>query len=331
MALPTQKSEPLPPVSFAAPANGVRPDHAARGGGQSSEAGEDARTDGAKISLANVSVSFATRQGQMTALQDVSLSIRAGEFVCLVGPSGCGKSTLLNLMAGLLRADSGQVCKDGLPITSAGPDRAVIFQEAGLFPWLTAVQNVEFALKSIRDRRERRQRALHYLRMVQLSRFADARPHELSGGMRQRVAIARALALDPDVLLMDEPFAALDAQTRDLLIEEVQRIWLETGKTVVFVTHNVMEAVTLGDRVICMGTRPGCIKQELPISLPRPRLVEDPDTARIARRILENLQDEIAKIVREESDLAEAALGYGGKGAARTGLHPHAGAMGDGI
>lgn len=285
----------------------------------------------AKIRLENVSVRFDTRQGQPAALENVSLSIQAGEFVCLVGPSGCGKSTLLNIIAGLLQADQGEVYKDDLPITKAGPDRAVIFQEAALFPWLTAVQNVEFALKSMRDKKARRAKALAHLQMVHLSRFADSYPHELSGGMRQRVAIARALALDPDVLLMDEPFAALDAQTRDVLIGEVQRIWLETRKTVVFVTHNVMEAVTLGDRVICMGARPGCIKQELNIVLERPRAVEHPDTARFAQRIMANLEDEIAKIVLEESDFVEAERARGRGDDPDRVLYPHTNTMGDGI
>jgi NitT/TauT family transport system ATP-binding protein len=285
----------------------------------------------AKIRLEKVSVTFTTRQGSVQALQEIDLSIRPGEFVCLVGPSGCGKSTLLNIIAGLLRAESGTVSKDGQAITGPGPDRAVIFQESALFPWLTAAQNVEFALKYVRDKRQRRALAREYLAKVHLSRFADSHPHELSGGMRQRVAIARALALDPDVLLMDEPFAALDAQTRDLLIDEVQRIWLETRKTILFVTHNVMEAVTLGDRVVCMGTRPGCIKQELPVLLERPRVVEDPDTARIAARIVANLKDEIAKIVQEESDFVEAELARRGESGSDRVLHPNAGIMGDGI
>ena len=285
----------------------------------------------AKIRMESVNVQFATRQGTLPVLQDVSLSISPGEFVCLVGPSGCGKSTLLNIIAGLLRANSGQVYKDERAIIGPGPDRAVIFQEAGLFPWLSAVQNVEFALKSVRNRRERRERAMEHLKRVQLSRFADSHPHELSGGMRQRVAIARALALDPDVLLMDEPFAALDVQTRDILIAEVQRIWLETRKTIVFVTHNVMEAVTLGDRVFCMGTRPGYIKQELPVTLDRPRMVEDPDTARIAQHILAHLKDEIAKIVQEESDYAEKERANRGEGDHGRVLYPHTNTMGDGI
>jgi NitT/TauT family transport system ATP-binding protein len=284
-----------------------------------------------KIRLEQVSVDFAARNGVVTALRDVDLSIQTGELVCLVGPSGCGKSTLLNVIAGLLPVGTGTVSKDGIPISGPGPDRAVIFQEAALFPWLSAVQNVEFALKHIRDKRARRERARGYLQMVHLSRFADSHPHELSGGMRQRVAIARALAMDPDVLLMDEPFAALDAQTRDILIDEVQRIWLETRKTIVFVTHNVLEAVTLGDRVISMGTRPGRIKQDLPIQLPRPRIVEDPDTARIARYVLDDLKDEIAKIVQEESDLAEAEAPHRREAGSGAVLYPGTGVMGDGI
>jgi NitT/TauT family transport system ATP-binding protein len=285
----------------------------------------------AKLRLQGINMSFASRQGRVEALKDVDLTIYPGEFVCLVGPSGCGKSTLLNIIAGLIRPDSGEALKDGKPITGAGPDRAVIFQDAALFPWLTAVQNVEFALKHIRDKRERRQRAMDHLQTVHLGRFASSHPHELSGGMRQRVAIARALALDPDVLLMDEPFAALDAQTRDLLIDEVQRIWLAMRKTVVFVTHNVLEAVTLADRVICMGARPGCIKEELPVNLARPREVESPDTARIARTILNSLQDEIAKIAQEESDYAEADRARNGDVNTGRILHPTSGTMGDGI
>lgn len=284
-----------------------------------------------KLVVENVNVAFSARGGEVQVLRDVSLSIKAGEFVCLVGPSGCGKSTLLNVIAGLRQADSGRVSMDGKPIVEAGPDRAVIFQEAALFPWLSARQNVEFALKHVSDRRERRAKAIGYLQMVHLTRFADSYPHQLSGGMRQRVAIARALAQDPDVLLMDEPFAALDSQTRDVLIDEMQRIWQETGKTIVFVTHNVMEAVTLGDRVICMGTRPGCIKQDIHVELARPRMVEDPDTARIARSINKHLQTEIAKIVQEESDLAEADSTRTRQGRSDDVLYSASGDMGDGI
>lgn len=285
-----------------------------------------------RIRLEAVDVDFISRRGTTAALKNIDLSIREGEFVCLVGPSGCGKSTLLNVIAGLQKANTGSVTMDGKPISGPGPDRAVIFQEAALFPWLTAVQNVEFAIKAqIPDKKARRNAALEQLSMVHLTRFADSYPHELSGGMRQRVAIARALALNPDILLMDEPFAALDAQTRDLLLDEVQRIWQSTGKTVLFVTHNVMEAVTLGDRVICMGTRPGTIKQEIAVSLPRPRAVEDPDTARLAQRIMTHLRDEIQKIAQEESDHAATLQSYARSGDPGDIRDPLANTMGDGI
>ncbi len=267
----------------------------------------------AKIRLEHISKTFTSREGNAAVLSDVSLTINPGEFVCLVGPSGCGKSTLLNIIAGLLKQDAGSARMDGSDIIGAGPERAVIFQEAGLFPWLTAVQNVDFALNRVKNKKQRRELARQHLQTVQLSRFSDLYPHELSGGMKQRVAIARALALEPDVLLMDEPFAALDAQTRNLLIDEIQRIWLETKKTVVFVTHNVMEAVTLADRVICMGARPGCIKEELLIDLPRPRVLESPETARFAQIIMKSLQDEILKTVQEESDHAETDRTRGNK------------------
>jgi NitT/TauT family transport system ATP-binding protein len=253
--------------------------------------------DGARqprLLLDNIRVDFNAQHGPVEALAGISLRIEPGEFVCIVGPSGCGKSTLVGVIAGFVRPSRGTVLMDGMPVKGAGPNRAVIFQEAALFPWLSAVQNVEFALKHVRDRRERRRRAMRHLEMVHLSRFAHAHPHELSGGMRQRVAIARALALEPEVLLMDEPFAALDAHTRDLLIQEVQRIWQETRQTVLMVTHNVLEAVTLADRVICMATRPGRIKQDIRIDLPRPREVESPETSRIAQLILAGLRDSFA-------------------------------------
>ena len=286
----------------------------------------------ARIQLEAVNVQFTTRNGTTAALQNIDLTIREGEFVCLVGPSGCGKSTLLSVIAGLQKANSGSALMDGKPITGPGPERAVIFQEAALFPWLTAAQNVEFALKQrIRNKKERREAAIEHLSTVHLARFADSYPHELSGGMRQRVAIARALSLNPEILLMDEPFAALDAQTRDLLLAEVQRIWQSTGKTILFVTHNVMEAVTLGDRVICMGTRPGTIKQEIAVSLPRPRAVEHPDTARLAQRIMTHLRDEIDKIAQEESDHAATLIAPARSGDTGDIPDPLANSMGDGI
>ncbi|MBI4463555.1 MAG: ABC transporter ATP-binding protein, partial [Acidobacteria bacterium] len=231
----------------------------------------------------------------------ITLDVRAGEFLCLVGPSGCGKSTLLHLMAGLDRPTSGEIWRDGRPADEPGTDRILIFQELGLFPWLTVGENVKFGLRMKgMGAVERRARAQEYLRLVHLSGFEASYIHQLSGGMKQRVALARALATDPDVLLMDEPFAALDAQTRDLLHEELERIWAETGKTIVFVTHNVREAARLGNRVLLMTFRPGRIKSEFVIHLPRPRHLEDPHLAVTARGILAQLKEEISKAVEEE-------------------------------
>jgi sulfonate transport system ATP-binding protein len=221
------------------------------------------------------------------ALDHVSLTIGCGEFVCLLGASGCGKSTLLNLLAGLDRATQGTVAVDG----RAG----LLFQEAALFPWLTARGNVELALK-LRGvgRDERSRRATELLGLVNLAEFGRKRPHELSGGMRQRVALARALAQEADVLLMDEPFGALDAMTRDLLHDELERLWQETALTVVFVTHNVREAVRLGDRVVLLSSRPGRVAAEFPVELPRPRRIEDHDVADLAATITTRLREEVA-------------------------------------
>lgn len=239
------------------------------------------------------------------ALDDISLHVNRGEFVCIVGPSGCGKSTLLNLMAGLDRPTSGEVSIDGRKVEEPAPDLSVIFQELGLFPWLTARQNVEFGLKMRgMSKEERRDRAQSYLRLVHLSRFEDSYIHQLSGGMRQRVALARSLVLQPDVLFMDEPFAALDAQTRDLLHEELERLWQQTGQTIVFVTHNVREAIRLGNRVLLLTFRPGRVKSIFPVELTRPRHLEDPALAIMAREVLAQLKDEIAKAVKEEYNYA---------------------------
>jgi NitT/TauT family transport system ATP-binding protein len=255
----------------------------------------------AKLSVRGVSRLFSTPRGPLTALDDIHLEVREGEFLCLVGPSGCGKSTLLNLMAGLDQPTSGEIAKDGRRLNGTGTDRVVIFQELGLFPWLTVRENVEFGLKMRGvDARERRERARHYLRLVHLTRFENSYTHQLSGGMKQRVALARALVTDPAVLFMDEPFAALDAQTRDLLHEELERIWTETHKTIVFVTHNVREAVRLGDRVVVLTFRPGRIKSEFVIKLPRPRHLEDPKLALVAGDLQHELKQEIDRAVREE-------------------------------
>ncbi|MGZ3430159.1 MAG: ABC transporter ATP-binding protein [Polyangia bacterium] len=255
------------------------------------------------IALESVSKHFTSRRGTHHALQDVSLTVEEGQFVCLLGPSGCGKSTLLNLIAGLERADTGRVLLDGKAITAPGPERSVMFQDSALFPWLTARKNVDFGLElaGFRDAAERAARTETFLKKVHLWRFRDAYVHELSGGMRQRVALARALAPDPRVLLMDEPFAALDAQTRDVLHVELTEIWRATKKTVVFVTHNVREAVRLGDRVVLMATRPGRVKLDETISLARPRITES-DVAYYVGRIMKELRTEVEKVMREEID-----------------------------
>jgi NitT/TauT family transport system ATP-binding protein len=248
-----------------------------------------------KVGLSRIYLSYPTQSGErLLALDDINLQVHTGEFLCIVGPSGCGKSTLLHLIAGLHRQTSGQILVDGKPVQGPGTDRIMIFQEHALFPWLTVGRNVEFGMKMKGvPKAERAEKTLHYLRLVHLQKFKDSYIHQLSGGMRQRVAIARALATEPDVLLMDEPFGALDAQTRDLLHDELERIWSETGRTIIFVTHNVREAVRLGDRVVLLTFRPGRVKSEFPVELPRPRHLENPDVARAAREILDELREEI--------------------------------------
>ena len=239
----------------------------------------------------------------MQALSDINLSIEEGEFVCVIGPSGCGKSTLISLIAGLEFPDSGQVFVDDKIVEGPSRDRLVVFQEAALFPWLTVLGNVEFGLKLAGvGEEERKTRALEAIKMVHLSRFINAHPHELSGGMKQRAAIARTLVMDPKILLMDEPFAALDAQTRQMLQEELQEIWQRTKKTVLFVTHNVREATFLSDRVFEITARPGTIKHEYPITAPRPRREQDPHLLTIQTRIMGSLKDEIEKVAKEELD-----------------------------
>jgi NitT/TauT family transport system ATP-binding protein len=254
-----------------------------------------------KLRLQGISRRFEAPGGTIQALEKIDLDIREGELLCIVGPSGCGKSTLLNLIAGLDQPSEGGVWVDGRRVEGPGTDRIVIFQELGLFPWLSVRENVEFGLrmKGV-PREERCARARHYLRLVHLTGFETSYVHQLSGGMKQRVALARSLATEPDVLLMDEPFAALDAQTRDLLHEELERIWAETHRTIVFVTHNVREAVRLGDRVVVLTFRPGHIKSQFPIHLPRPRHLEDPALALVAREVLAQLKEEINKAVAEE-------------------------------
>ncbi|MFI6597827.1 ABC transporter ATP-binding protein [Nonomuraea sp. NPDC050536] len=222
-----------------------------------------------KIQFVNVTKEFAVRGERFTALSEVSLDVREGEFLTLVGPSGCGKSTLLDLLTGLATPTSGLILIDGSPVTGPGLDRGIVFQQYALFPWRTALANVEFGLEA-KDvpRRDRPALARKYLDLVGLSGFDGRYPHELSGGMRQRVAIARSLAFDPDVLLMDEPFAALDAQTRESLQEELLQIWAKTGKTIIFITHAIDEAVYLGQRVAVMTPTPGRIRDVIPVTFP---------------------------------------------------------------
>jgi sulfonate transport system ATP-binding protein len=265
---------------------------------------------GASVALEDVSLSVKTEAGAVEILRQATLRISAGEFLCLLGPSGSGKSTILNLIAGLAKPSSGQVRFADKRVTKPGPDRAVVFQDAALFPWLALRDNIEFPLKLQRWPVEaRRARSEELLRLVHLWRFQDRFPHELSGGMRQRGAIARALATDPSVLLMDEPFAALDAQTREILQGEVERIWSATRKTVVFVTHNVREAVRLGDRIVLMGTRPGRVLHDEIVDLPRPRAANDPRVAALSTGIARRIASEVEKVAREEADDAWVAPG----------------------
>jgi NitT/TauT family transport system ATP-binding protein len=255
-----------------------------------------------KVGLSDICLSYRTQSGErLLALDHINLQVKAGEFLCIVGPSGCGKSTLLHLIAGLHQQTSGQVLIDGKPVQGPGTDRILIFQELGLFPWLTVGENVEFGMKMKGvSKAEREEKTRYYLRLVHLSQFQKSYTHQLSGGMRQRVALARALATEPDVLLMDEPFAALDAQTRDLLHDELERIWAETGRTIIFVTHNVREAIRLGDRVALLTFRPGRVKREFPVDLTRPRSLEDVAVARAAREILDELREEINRSLEVE-------------------------------
>lgn len=240
------------------------------------------------ISVREVHKVYGPAGNHVLALADISLQVMPGEFVCLVGASGCGKTTLLNLVAGLDRPAAGSVEVSGR--------RALLFQEAALFPWLTADGNVELALRLAgRPRNARREEARRLLQLVRLEGFAGKRPHELSGGMRQRVALARAFAQGADILLMDEPFGSLDAMTRDLLHDELERLWTDAGFTVLFVTHDVREAVRLGDRVVVLTSRPGRVADEIAVDLPRPRSAGDPAAAALVARITARLRQEVRR------------------------------------
>jgi sulfonate transport system ATP-binding protein len=241
------------------------------------------------VQISDVSKVFGRGDTALRALDGVSLAVAPGEFVTLIGASGCGKSTLLNLIAGLDVPTSGEVSTGGRRVS-------LMFQESALFPWLTAARNVEMPLRSAGlPRAERRERVAELLDLVQLTAFADKRPHELSGGMRQRVALARALAQDADVLLMDEPFGALDAMTRDLLHEVLEGIWRRRNLSIVFVTHEVREAVRLGDRVVLLSSRPGRVIGEFEVGFDRPRGMDAADTVGLAIKIKDRLREEIIR------------------------------------
>ncbi len=255
----------------------------------------------AKLVIDGVSKAFSTKRGKVQALQDASITVNEGEFVCLVGPSGCGKSTLLNLISGLDTSDTGTISMDGAQISGPGRERMVMFQEHALFPWLDVLGNVLFGLKlkANLSNAERLDVAKYYLQLVGLEAFQRANIHELSGGMRQRVALARALAPNPRVLLMDEPFAALDAMTREQLYADLQKICQARRKTVIFVTHNVREAVCLGDRVILFSANPGRIREQFAINLPRPRDINNPALAGLAGEITRALKGYTSGTVAE--------------------------------
>ncbi|MDG0792633.1 ABC transporter ATP-binding protein [Cohnella ginsengisoli] len=271
-------------------------------------------TTESKISIRHVHKAFGIQRGSkqlkaenqpVYALQDINLEVRQGEFMVIVGPSGCGKSTLLDLLAGLTKPGSGQILLDGKAISGPNLDRGIVFQQYALFPWKTAIANVEFGLEAKGvGRKERRETAQRFIDLVGLGGFEHRYPHELSGGMKQRIAIARSLAYDPEVLLMDEPFAALDAQTRETLQSELLRIWEATGKTIIFITHGIEEAVYLGQRVAIMTSRPGRIKRVIDIPFESRRSEEDlrsnPDFVKLRHEIWELLKDEVSRAQEQE-------------------------------
>ncbi|MBI1663389.1 MAG: ABC transporter ATP-binding protein [Nitrosopumilus sp.] len=249
-----------------------------------------------KLEAKNIVKYFSHDSHKLKALGGVDLKVESGDFVCLIGPSGCGKSTFLRIVAGLEKPDEGQILFDGRPVNETGPERIMVFQEGALFPWLTVQDNVEFGLKMVGIPKEERTKISHrYLDMMQLTKFTDSYTYQLSTGMKQRVAIARALVMDPDVLLMDEPFAALDAQTRDLLLVEMQLIWEKTKKTILFVTHSVAEAAVLGTKVAVFSNRPSTIKKEVDNDFPRPRVSENESLLKFQQDLLSELRPEVKK------------------------------------
>lgn len=255
-----------------------------------------------QVALRNINKQFPKgKKDSLHVLDQINLEIEKGEFLSILGPSGCGKSTILNLIAGLEKQTSGDLLVNDTPIKGPGKDRVVVFQESGLFPWMSVLDNVMYGLllKNL-SKAEAKERAIEGLKMVHLTKFIHAYPHELSGGMKQRVAIARALVMDPDILLMDEPFAALDEQTRMVLHKELETLWIKTGKTVIFITHNIREALILSDRIILMGTRPGTIKKQYTVQAARPRVSSDSVLTHLESQILNELEYEMEKVLKEE-------------------------------
>ncbi|MBY6264289.1 ABC transporter ATP-binding protein [Azospirillum sp. 412522] len=254
-----------------------------------------------QIRIRGVEKTFAVGAQKIVALQDIDLDIRKGEFVCLLGPSGCGKSTLLNAVAGFQPPTKGTVAVDGRSITEPGPDRGMVFQEYALFPWMTVAQNVAFGLEiKGMSKADIASRVEWLLQKLHLQDFRNRFPKDLSGGMRQRVAIARVLALDSPILLMDEPFGALDALTRRTLQDELLRIWEEVGKTILFVTHSIEESIYLADRIIVMTYRPGTIKRDVVVDMPRPRDGSAPEFNRLKRELSQMVMEEQQRFSQDE-------------------------------
>lgn len=258
-----------------------------------------------QIIIRGVNKIFRTPQKDVIALKDIDLTIESGEFVCLLGPSGCGKSTLLNAVAGFSPPSSGTITADGVPVTGPGPDRGMVFQEYALFPWMTVAQNIAFGLevKGL-DKAKIAAKVDELLALFHLKEFRDRYPKDLSGGMRQRVAIARVLALDPPIMLMDEPFGALDALTRRTLQDELLRIWSTFGKTILFVTHSIEESIYLADRIVVMIYRPGTIKRDQRVHLPRPRDPADPAFNALKRELSQLVMEEQQRHAADELKLA---------------------------
>ena len=259
------------------------------------------------LTINDVNKEYVNQNVVNQVLSNINVTINEGEFVSILGPSGCGKSTLLSMVAGLNKPTSGEIILQGNPITKPGKDRGMVFQQPALFPWMSVEENVMFPIRKEMTKTKAKEVANQFLKMVQLSNYTQHSPHELSGGMQQRVAIARALAMNPAVLLMDEPFGALDEQTRSRLHVELEKIWLDTKKTILFVTHSIQESIKLSDRILVMGTRPGVILEDIKVDLPRPRNDVREQLIELEKSILALLEKEIEKVVKEELAYASSS------------------------